>query len=57
VARSCRLVTGRMQEVRELSERVAAGDLAVEVKPVSDQDTLLIAFARMVENQRNLMTK
>ena len=57
VARSCRLVTGRMQEVRELSERIAAGDLGVEVKPVSDQDTLLIAFARMVENQRNLIDK
>ena len=57
VARSCRLVTGRMQEVRELSERIAAGDLGVEVKPVSDKDTLLIAFARMVENQRNLIDK
>ena len=57
VARACRLVTGRMQEVRELSERIAAGDLTVEVKPVSDQDTLLIAFARMVENQRNLIEK
>ena len=57
VARSCRLVTGRMQEVRELSERIAAGDLSVEVKPVSDQDILLIAFARMVENQRNLIDK
>ncbi len=57
VARSCRLVTGRMQEVRELSERIAAGDLSVEVKPVSDQDTLLVAFAQMVENQRNLIDK
>ncbi|MDM7998623.1 MAG: methyl-accepting chemotaxis protein [Dehalococcoidia bacterium] len=57
VARSCRLVTARMKEVRELSERIAAGDLTVEVKPVSDHDTLLIAFAKMVENQRNLLEK
>lgn len=57
VARSCQLVLRRMQEVRELSERIAVGDLTVEVKPVSEQDTLLVAFAQMVENQRNLIEK
>jgi len=57
VARSCRMVTARMKELIDISKRVAAGDLTVEVKPTSDKDTLLKAFAQMVENQRNLIAK
>ncbi len=29
----------------------------MEVKPASEEDTLLVAFAQMVENQRNLIDK
>jgi len=57
VARSCRLVTGRMKELIDISKKVAAGDLTVEVKPASKEDILLVAFAQMVENQRNLIAK
>jgi methyl-accepting chemotaxis protein len=57
VARSCRLVTGRMKELIDISRKVAAGDLTVEVRPASKEDVLLVAFAQMVENQRNLIAK
>jgi len=57
VARSCRMVAARMKELIDISERIAAGDLTVEVKPTSDKDTLLMAFAKMADNQRNLIAK
>jgi len=57
VARSCRMVTARMKELIDISERIAAGDLTVEVKPTSDRDTLLKAFGQMADNQRNLIAK
>jgi methyl-accepting chemotaxis protein len=57
VARSCRQVLFRMKEMIGVAERVAAGDLTVEIKPLSDKDTMMKAFARMAENQRNLIDK
>ena len=57
VARSCRMVLFRMKETIRVAERVAAGDLTLEIKPVSEKDTMMIAFAQMAENQRNLIGK
>lgn len=57
VARSCRMVTARMKELIGIAERIAAGDLTVEINPRSDKDTLLKAFAQMAANQRNLIAK
>ena len=57
VARSCRMVLFRMRETIRVAERVAAGDLTVEIRPVSEKDTMMIAFAQMAENQRNLIGK
>lgn len=57
VARSCRQVLFRMREMISIAEKVAGGDLTVEIKPLSDRDTLMKAFAQMAENQRNLIAK
>lgn len=57
VAHSCRLVLLRMQEMLNIAESMAAGDLSLEIKPQSEKDTLMIAFAQMAENQRNLIGK
>lgn len=45
-----------LKEMAAISESIAGGDLAVEVKPRSKNDTLGNAFARMVEGLRNLVT-
>jgi methyl-accepting chemotaxis protein len=57
VAQSCGMLTARMKEIIEVSERMAAGDLTVEVKPASEKDALFRAFGQMVTNQRNLIAK
>ncbi|MBZ5704064.1 MAG: HAMP domain-containing protein [Acidobacteriia bacterium] len=45
-----------LKEMAAVSESIAGGDLAVEVKPRSKNDTLGNAFARMVEGLRSLVT-
>ena len=44
-----------MTEMSEVASRIAAGDLTVEVKPRSDQDSLGIAFGQMVNRLREMV--
>ena len=44
-----------LKEMASVSEAIAGGNLAVEVKPRSTNDTLGNAFARMVEGLRSLV--
>ena len=44
-----------LKEMAGISEAIAGGDLAVQVKPRSKNDTLGNAFARMVEGLRSLV--
>ncbi len=44
-----------LKEMATLSESIAGGNLTVEVKPRSENDTLGNAFARMVEGLRGLV--
>ncbi len=50
-------VINYMKEMAGATERIASGDLSVEVTPRSDRDVLAKSFARMIENQRNLIGK
>ena len=45
-----------LKEMAAVSEAIAGGDLAVEVKPRSKNDTLGNAFARMVDGLRSLVS-
>ena len=44
-----------LKEMAGISEAIAGGDLALQVKPRSKNDTLGNAFARMVDGLRNLV--
>jgi len=45
-----------MKDMARVTERVASGDLTVEVTPKSDRDVLGNAFSQMVLQQRELIT-
>ncbi len=45
-----------MKNMAGVTERVAAGDLTVEVEPRSDKDVLGNAFSKMVHQQRELIS-
>ncbi|MCE1254927.1 MAG: methyl-accepting chemotaxis protein [Anaerolineae bacterium] len=45
-----------VSDMAKAADRVANGDLTVEVKPKSDLDELGIAFAKMLKNLRELVT-
>jgi methyl-accepting chemotaxis protein len=45
-----------MKDMASVTERVASGDLTVEVKPKSDRDVLGNAFSQMVLQQRELIS-
>ncbi len=48
-------MVGYLREMASVSEAIAGGNLSVEVKPRSKDDTLGNAFARMVDGLRNLV--
>ncbi len=50
-------VVDYMKEMAAVSQRMASGDLTVEVKPRSDRDTLGKAFSQLVAKQRELIGK
>ncbi|HXZ81619.1 MAG TPA: methyl-accepting chemotaxis protein [Terriglobales bacterium] len=45
-----------LREMSSVSEAIARGDLTVEVRPRSNRDTLALAFMRMVEGLRSLVS-
>ena len=47
--RTMGLTVNSLQEVTEMAEEIAAGNLKVEVKPRSEADSLMIALAAMVK--------
>lgn len=55
LATACSSLLQYMKEMSRVTERVAAGDLTVEVKPKSESDVLGNAFSRMVVQQRELI--
>ena len=48
-------MVGYLKEMASVSEAIAGGNLSVEVKPRSKDDTLGNAFVRMVDGLRNLV--
>ncbi len=50
------VMTANLRQKATLADRIAAGDLAVDAKPTSDQDTLGIAMLNMVNNLRSTAT-
>ncbi len=48
-------MTQSLQGMAQMAERIAAGDLTVQVEPQSEKDVLGNAFAKMVENLRRVM--
>jgi methyl-accepting chemotaxis protein len=48
-------MVGYLREMASVSEAIAGGNLSVEVKPRSKDDTLGNAFVRMVDGLRNLV--
>ena len=55
LARTFNSMVGYLKEMAAVSEAIAGGDLSVEVKPRSKDDTLGNAFVRMVDGLRNLV--
>ncbi len=55
LARTFAKMVNYLKEMASVSESIAGGDLTVEVKPRSAQDTLGNAFARMVEGLGRLV--
>ena len=55
LARTFDAMVKYLKEMAALSEAIAGGDLAVEVKPRSNSDTLGHAFKKMVEGLRSLV--
>ncbi|MGZ4837273.1 MAG: methyl-accepting chemotaxis protein [Terriglobales bacterium] len=56
LARSFTSMVTYLREMAAVSESIAGGDLAVEVKPRSSRDTLGNAFAKMVDGLRALVS-
>jgi methyl-accepting chemotaxis protein len=50
------VMTANLRQKAALADRIAAGDLSVDAKPTSDQDTLGIAMLNMVNNLRSTAT-
>jgi methyl-accepting chemotaxis protein len=46
------VMTGNLRNTAAIAERISEGDLAVDVKPLSDKDTLGLAMQSMVTNLR-----
>ncbi|KGD98279.1 methyl-accepting chemotaxis protein, partial [Rhizobium sp. YS-1r] len=46
------IMTGNLRDIAAIADRIAAGDLTVEAKPLSDKDALGIAMQSMVANLR-----
>ncbi|WP_105424768.1 methyl-accepting chemotaxis protein [Neorhizobium tomejilense] len=46
------VMTGNLRNTAAIAERISEGDLAVDVKPLSDKDTLGLAMQSMVANLR-----
>jgi methyl-accepting chemotaxis protein len=55
LGRTFNSMVGYLREMASVSEAIAGGNLAVEVKPRSKDDTLGNAFVRMVDGLRNLV--
>src|ERR1700716_1700888 len=55
LGRTFNSMVGYLREMASVSEAIAGGDLSVEVKPRSKDDTLGNAFERMVDGLRNLV--
>ena len=55
LARTFSSMVAYLREMAGVSEAIAGGDLSVEVKPRSKNDTLGHAFARMIEGLRHLV--
>jgi methyl-accepting chemotaxis protein len=55
MAQSYAKMQSYLSEMAETADRIAKGDLTVEVRPRSDKDTLGSAFARMVQNLGSLV--
>ncbi|MBB4009057.1 HAMP domain-containing methyl-accepting chemotaxis protein [Allorhizobium taibaishanense] len=46
------VMTGNLRETAAVADRIAAGDLAIDVKPLSDKDVLGLSMRSMVTNLR-----
>jgi methyl-accepting chemotaxis protein len=55
LGRTFNSMVGYLKEMAAVSEAIAGGNLSVEVKPRSKDDTLGNAFVRMVDGLRNLV--
>jgi methyl-accepting chemotaxis protein len=55
LSRTFNSMVGYLREMASVSEAIAGGNLSVEVKPRSKDDTLGNAFVRMVDGLRNLV--
>jgi methyl-accepting chemotaxis protein len=56
LGRSFANMVGYLREMASVSEAIARGDLTVQVRPRSGRDTLALAFMRMVEGLRALVS-
>ncbi|WKC22310.1 methyl-accepting chemotaxis protein [Rhizobium sp. SSA_523] len=52
VVESVRIMTGNLRETARVADQIANGDLTVNVKPLSDKDTLGMSLRSMVERLR-----
>jgi methyl-accepting chemotaxis protein len=49
-------MTENLRATAGLAEQIAAGDLTIDAKPLSDKDTLGLALARMIERLRGVVS-
>ncbi|HWR16397.1 MAG TPA: methyl-accepting chemotaxis protein [Terriglobales bacterium] len=56
LAKTFSTMVGYLREMSQVSEAIARGDLTVQVRPRSQRDTLAIAFTRMIEGLRSLVS-
>ncbi|MDO1583592.1 methyl-accepting chemotaxis protein [Rhizobium oryzicola] len=56
VVDSVRIMTGNLRETARVADQIANGELTVNVKPLSDKDTLGIALKSMVERLRGVVS-
>jgi methyl-accepting chemotaxis protein len=50
-------MTDNLKATAQAADRIADGDLTVEVKPISDKDTLGLSLQRMVEKLRDVIAE
>ncbi len=55
VVDSVRVMTGNLRETARVADQIANGELTVNVKPLSDKDTLGISLKSMVERLRGVV--